>query len=207
MATAAQITANTANAQLSTGPRTEVGMARSSANSTSHGFYSKNAVLLTAADQQAFADLKSAYTIELRPGGPLERTLFDQLVLAAWNLQRADRLEAGLAAGGIDPLLCETQAAVLSRIATFRMRAERTFHKSLKELRVVQAEHAAVDSIARNEPKSAAPIPIRAALPARKTGRNGPCPCKSGRKFKHCCLGGATAKRSASSVWENDKSA
>ena len=28
-----------------------------------------------------------------------------------------------------------------------------------------------------------------AAPPARKVGRNEPCPCQSGRKFKQCCLG------------------
>jgi len=22
----------------------------------------------------------------------------------------------------------------------------------------------------------------------KRTGRNAPCPCKSGKKFKHCCL-------------------
>ena len=32
----------------------------------------------------------------------------------------------------------------------------------------------------------AAPLPVRAAL---KTGRNEPCPCGSGRKYKKCCGG------------------
>jgi SEC-C motif-containing protein len=30
------------------------------------------------------------------------------------------------------------------------------------------------------------PAPVRQAHP--KTGRNDPCPCGSGRKYKHCCL-------------------
>jgi SEC-C motif-containing protein len=30
------------------------------------------------------------------------------------------------------------------------------------------------------------PVPIRAA--AKKPGRNEPCPCGSGKKYKHCCL-------------------
>ncbi|HNU69528.1 MAG TPA: SEC-C metal-binding domain-containing protein, partial [Myxococcota bacterium] len=25
-----------------------------------------------------------------------------------------------------------------------------------------------------------------------KTGRNDPCPCGSGKKFKHCCLAGSS---------------
>lgn len=31
------------------------------------------------------------------------------------------------------------------------------------------------------------PAPVRATGP--KVGRNDPCPCGSGRKYKHCCLG------------------
>ncbi|MCX6945685.1 MAG: YchJ family metal-binding protein [Opitutales bacterium] len=30
------------------------------------------------------------------------------------------------------------------------------------------------------------PAPYKSALP--KTGRNDPCPCGSGKKYKHCCL-------------------
>jgi SEC-C motif-containing protein len=33
------------------------------------------------------------------------------------------------------------------------------------------------------------PAPFREA--ARKPGRNDPCPCGSGKKYKHCCLGKA----------------
>jgi len=33
------------------------------------------------------------------------------------------------------------------------------------------------------------PAPIKAAHP--KPGRNDPCPCGSGKKYKHCCLGRA----------------
>lgn len=31
------------------------------------------------------------------------------------------------------------------------------------------------------------PAPIRSSAP--KVGRNDPCPCGSGKKYKHCCLG------------------
>ena len=33
------------------------------------------------------------------------------------------------------------------------------------------------------------PAPIRSTTP--KVGRNDPCPCGSGKKYKHCCLGKA----------------
>ena len=36
---------------------------------------------------------------------------------------------------------------------------------------------------------------------SEKTGRNDPCPCGSGVKFKHCCQGKETEKSSALSKW------
>ena len=125
MATEAQITANTANAQLSRGPITPEGIAHSATNATKLGFYAKQAVLLTEEDHRAFESLTVAFRFELHPAGPVERALYSQIVLAAWNIERANRLEAGLAADGVDPLLSETNEKTLNRIATYRMRAER----------------------------------------------------------------------------------
>ncbi len=179
MSTPAQIEANQANAQLSTGPRTPEGKAHSAANSTKLGLYAKQAVLLPAEDHQEFATLTAAYEYELRPYTPVERTIFAQLVLAAWNIQRANRLEAELATTeGVDPLLSEKK--IFARIAAARARAERTFNKSLKELRATPATRPQPKSNTKNEPKH--------ARPDSKIGRNEPCPCKSGRKFKQCCL-------------------
>ena len=154
MSSAAQIEANQANAQLSTGPVTPEGKARSSANSTKLGLYAKQAVLLTEADHQEFQALVSAYEYELRPRTAVERTFFTQLVLASWNIQRANRLEAELAAAeGVDPLLSENKT--FHRIAAARNRAERTFHKSLRELRAAQAAQHPAKPVLKNEPKCA----------------------------------------------------
>ena len=131
MSNVAQIEANSATAQ---------GKTRSA--------YASQAVLLTAEDRAEFEALASTYEYELRPSTPVERTLFGQLILASWNMQRTNRLEAALAIDGIDPLLSESYEKTLARITTARMRAERTFHKTLKELRATQA--------ARPEPKPSA---------------------------------------------------
>ena len=69
MTSAAQIEANSANAQLSTGPRTPEGKARSAANSTKLGLYASQAVLLTEEDRTEFDALESAYAYELRQIG------------------------------------------------------------------------------------------------------------------------------------------
>ena len=76
MSTVAQIEANIANSQLSTGPRTPEGKARSAFNSTKLGLYAKQAVLLTAEDHQAFEALNATYQCELNPNTPVEQTIF-----------------------------------------------------------------------------------------------------------------------------------
>jgi preprotein translocase subunit SecA len=71
-------------------------------------------------------------------------------------------------------------------------------------MRALQAQHAEVQPIIgtpqpQEVPAAAAPIPMgpmgaAAAMPEaapfvrsdRKVGRNEPCPCGSGKKFKHC---------------------
>jgi SEC-C motif-containing protein len=40
-----------------------------------------------------------------------------------------------------------------------------------------------------SRPLREGPPPVRLAQP--KPGRNDPCPCGSGKKYKHCCLGRA----------------
>ena len=197
MATPAQIAANITNAQLSTGPNTPDGKTRSAANSTKLGFHAKSAVLLTEEDYQAFDSLSTAFRFELHPTGPIERVLHGQITLAAWNMERANRLEADLATTtGLDPLLSDANEKLLNRIAAFRMRAERTFHKCLKELQAYQAAHPLNEPILQNEPKTKnEPKLIEYKFkrepyvrPQPKVGRNEQCPCHSGRKYKNCCL-------------------
>ena len=194
MSTAAQLAANQANAQHSTGPRTPDGKTASSANATKHGFFAKHAVLLNELEHRQFESLRNSFVYEFNPANIVEVTLLDLLVLAAWNIERANRLEAELAnAEGIDPLLSEANSKTLDRIGAYRTRAERTFHKCHKELHALKAPSRSTaktpsQSIQRNEPKFIAHSSQTYVPPAGKIGRNEPCPCKSGRKYKLCCL-------------------
>ena len=198
MSSAAQIEANQANAQLSTGPRTPEGKFASSTNATKHGFFSKHAVLLTEQEHLQFESLRNSYVYEFNPSNIVQVALLDQLVLAAWNIERTNRLEAALAtSAGIDPLLSDANANTLQRIVTYRARAERTFHKCHKELRALtsppsQSPQPKLNqskplAIVRNEPKFSNASPTH-RHPAPKIGRNDACPCNSGRKYKQCCL-------------------
>ena len=96
MASPAQIKANTANAKLSTGPRTAEGKARSSRNGTSHGLSAAD-VIVFPGEEQAFADLQSGLAQDLRPVGAHQREVFDQLVYHAWNRRRVRDLIANMA--------------------------------------------------------------------------------------------------------------
>jgi len=54
----------------------------------------------------------------------------------------------------------------------------------LADVKGVQYQHASADQ-SDNEPpaRAAAPQPVQAGP---KVGRNDPCPCGSGKKYKHC---------------------
>ncbi len=185
MSTAAQINANQLNAQSSTGPRTAEGKSVVSQNATKHGLTATYPVIRTPEEQTQFDEMSDSFLEELRPYTPSEQTQFKQLILAAWNIDRCHRLESELAAAtGSDPLLDQTAYKTLARIEAYRLRAERLFHRNLKELKTID-KHRYIPQIKPNFPT---PIYSRAPHTTPKVGRNEPCPCKSGRKYKFCCI-------------------
>src|SRR5271157_4081067 len=120
---------NRANAQLSTGPRTEEGKARSSQNALKHGLTAQQ-LIVKPEEREAFEALQAHYQLQIAPQGALQQTLFDELVTAAWNLRRVRILESGIDL--LDPLS--------DRLARHHARFERAFHRALKGLRALQTE-------------------------------------------------------------------
>ena len=88
----AQLDANRANAQLSTGPRTEAGKLRSSQNATSHGFRSTS-VVLAHEDHSEFDDTLAYYRQRFAANDRDLEHLIEQLVAAQWKLARVQRLQ------------------------------------------------------------------------------------------------------------------
>ena len=129
MSTAAQITANQANAQHSTGPRSDEGKLRSSRNATRHGLSGKDLVILPG-EEDEFAQLLENLSTELLPEGQLEEVLFQQILHGAWNLRRCRRAETELFTGAIDPLLDDTNEAKLRRIDIYARRAQNEFSRA-----------------------------------------------------------------------------
>ena len=144
MSTELQLEANRANAQFSTGPRTEEGKARSAQNARKHGL-SAGHLAIAPQDREQFDELLALYQAEINPRGPIQQALFDELVAAAWNLRRVRLLQA-------ETDLLDPQS---DRLARHHTRIERTFYRALKELKAMQTD----DAVRKT-------LPIRIALRA-----------------------------------------
>ena len=95
----AQLAANRANAQLSTGPLTEAGRAASSQNATKHGLTGK-ITLLPGEDPTAFRALTDMWNTLFGPETDFELRLVDSIISSDWRLGRIKRLEGAIQAKG-----------------------------------------------------------------------------------------------------------
>ena len=95
MATAAQIIANRANAQLSTGPRTAEGQQASSSNAKSHGLTSRTA-FVPGEDPQEYELFHHAYDARYLPHNLIEQKMVSELADLEWRLRRVPEFEAQL---------------------------------------------------------------------------------------------------------------
>ena len=160
MLSQAQQTANTSNAQLSTGPRTPEGKARSSQNALQHGLNARDLVI-RADESEEFQLLQASLQDDLQPQGALEQDLFGQLLHAAWNLRRVRRLEADLARGPHDRLTDNSCDRAFTRFARHHARFERSYFRCLRELRALQTNRALR---AQLQPQPAAVLPALASI-------------------------------------------
>ena len=95
MATAAQIIANRANAQLSTGPRTAEGQQASSSNAKSHGLTSRTA-FVPGEDPREYELFHHAYNARYLPQNMIEQKMVSELADLEWRLRRVPEFEAQL---------------------------------------------------------------------------------------------------------------
>jgi hypothetical protein len=93
MSTIAQITANRANAQHSTGPKTPAGSDASKLNAIRHGLTSKH-VVIKGEDPAAYDALRAELIAEYDPQSESEAMLVEHFVQNWWRLNRARRIEA-----------------------------------------------------------------------------------------------------------------
>ncbi|MBL8236826.1 MAG: hypothetical protein JNM66_05375 [Bryobacterales bacterium] len=138
MATPAQSLANAANAQHSTGPRTEAGKARSARNATTHGF-TTGVLVIKPEDRPLYDSLKQGLIAENRPEGALEMDALQEFLDAAWRLRqiRVSTRELFLQHNE-DPFTHPETAAAMRQLTRYRAAAEMQLHRALGALRDLQ---------------------------------------------------------------------
>ena len=188
-----RIEANRRNAQKSTGPRTVEGKAKSSTNSTSHGFSSLNmnpvapGCFLHTEDESQFRGLLHEYVVTYNPQHPDELDLLTEAVFAKWRQQRiwlaeAGQIEIAIAQGESELRkslpLADARAhlangiarseAVLKLYLRYDAQLHRHYRNCLKDFRDLQAQRLPPND-SPNEPKPPTPeaeMPVEAPVEA-----------------------------------------
>jgi len=165
----AKILANLLNAQLSTGPKTEAGKAKSKMNALRHGLTGQFYVM-NEPDRLAFNAFEKEMLEDLAPVGATERQLAITLAQNNWRLNRARAIESNIEGLGhydyaleIDADTAETEAAVtqaktwlnhhhsLTNLTLYENRIERMIARTEKRLECLQANRKAAEAQALEE--------------------------------------------------------
>jgi len=143
MATPAQITANRANAQKSTGPRSVEGKSASRFNALKHGIDAAS-IVIPGEDPADYDALAADYLSDSRPQSTFEAFNVQAMLRADWQKRRLQRVEADLfrtllaespGASLAAALLSESPAAkLLARVQRQIAAFERTWYRANAEL-------------------------------------------------------------------------
>jgi hypothetical protein len=163
MASPAQITANRANAQSSTGPRSAEGKAASSCNSLKLGLYARS-MILPGEDPAEFEQLTAEYQQRFQPVGPEEAALLEDIVRFHWMKRRFRFLEvevfnarlAALPEDTLYPLGAVTiydqeHGGTLNKIARRLAAVQRDWYKALDLLKQAQYARRRIEALDRAE--------------------------------------------------------
>ena len=192
MSTEKQQQANRRNAQLSTGPRTPDGKARSSLNALTHGLTAAQ-ILIPSESADDFESHAASFRDRWAPVDSVESFLVDQMIVAAWRLRRTRILESAVFAQREfevarnqrereEELTDEADHIVtayrrecsstnsLENISRQETRIERAFYRAMHELaRLRKSVPPAAEPILQNEPNCGAGLQPAAVASAADT--------------------------------------
>jgi hypothetical protein len=139
------------NGAKSRGPKTPEGKARSALNALKHGMRAEKHMVLPQEDAAEFEALERAILAELAPVGALQTLLARRVAVAAWRLERADRLEAEVlevrsyeqAKPGVALIRDGNATRSFETLLHYRGAAMAEFMRALRTLKALQAEQAA----------------------------------------------------------------
>src|SRR5690242_10150234 len=138
MSSQAQIAANQANSQLSTGPKAESGKAVAARNNFRHGLTPRSEFwVLPCESQTDFLKLLAQFQQEHQPETPNEEALVQAMAEHHWLRHRAMRLEEACFDFTTGQIIDERKLALYLRYQTTH---ERAFHKALNDLLKLRAE-------------------------------------------------------------------
>ncbi len=136
---AAQLAANRANSQHSTGPVTPEGRARSSQNRTTHGLarHNKNFQVLASEDQNGFEALKQSLAADYEPTSEPEFQLINETAENLWLIQRARNFQNTC----FDPVTSEIiDAKKFDLYLRYETTHANQYHKCLNALLKISAQ-------------------------------------------------------------------
>jgi hypothetical protein len=138
MSTSAQIAANRANSQLSSGPKTEAGKAAAARNNLRHGLSPSTVFwVLPSESQSEFIKLHAGFREEHQPATDTEEALVQAMAEHHWLRHRALRLEESCFDYTTGQMIDAPKLALYLRYQTTH---ERAFHKALNDLLKLRAE-------------------------------------------------------------------
>jgi hypothetical protein len=135
MASDAQISANRANSQFSTGPTTPAGIDNCKHNATRHGLTGRQ-IVVRGEDPAAYDALRSQLIAEHTPASELEAMLVEELAQNFWRLERARRCETQMLEN-MD-LAAAMSDRAFSNLQRYTARIERNFARARKDLAALQ---------------------------------------------------------------------
>jgi hypothetical protein len=132
-----------ANAQHSTGPRTEAGKARSSRNAVSHGLCSQQNFIMPG-EESIFASMHDTLLDQLAPADGVEMMQFEVALHASWGMRRCRLIENALfEKSGPEALLDPQLTKSFACLQRYEAHHQRSFDRALRTLRTLQAERLA----------------------------------------------------------------
>jgi hypothetical protein len=169
MLTEKQLTANRANAQHSTGPKTEEGKQRSRLNASRHNLTGQ-VTAMTPEDRKAHDAFSAGLIKSMAPEGELELQLAQRVATDSWRLNRASAIEDNIFALGhfrgpndLDIEQAELHAAMtaartfsreaktIELLTLYEQRLNRSIHKNMATLQALQAARKAEKRAAMEE--------------------------------------------------------
>ena len=135
----AQLAANRANAQLSTGPRSAAGLEKSSKNAVKTALTGRT-VLLPSDDVQEYAAFIEGFQHDLKPIGTAESELVQIIADCHWRLRRIQTLEYALYAHGHEQFADTFQDSPQEeRYSKILLQTHLTYEKQLRNFHIQEA--------------------------------------------------------------------